>query len=341
MGILNIMNSKIVIQRAALIFVALFLIAGALIIILDWKEMRQVIGQANWLLLAPSFLFTGLSYICLSISMAIVFRIFGIKQDFKYLLRVGFVSNVASTLMNVGGATGVSLQYVLLKRRSLATEDILAASLFQLYFSGLMLIVLLPISLLYILFGRQFSSGTALGFSIATGILIILLIIAGVVVFSARVRVALLRNLGRVVHFITRHKIDTALNDFDNAMTSGATIIRHRPGVLLMLLLVAIGDWVGAITALWFCFAALGTFPGVGTLITGFSLGITAGFISMIPGGLGVQEGSMVGIFTLLGIPGQTTVLAAILFRIVYYFVPFLVSLGFYHRLLRKSSNTQ
>jgi uncharacterized protein (TIRG00374 family) len=335
------MNSKIVIQRAALIFVALFLIAGALIIILDWKEMQQVIGQANWLLLAPSFLFAGLSYICLSISMAIIFRVFGIKQDFKYLLRVGFVSNVASYLMNVGGATGVSLQYVLLKRRGLATEDILAASLFQLYFSGLMLIVLLPISLLYVLFSRQFSSGTALGFSIATGILIILLIIAGVVVFSARVRVALLRNLGRVVHFITRHKIDTALNHFDNAMTRGVTIIRHRPGVLLMLLLVAVGDWVGAVTALWFCFAALGTFSGVGTLITGFSLGITAGFISMIPGGLGVQEGSMVGIFTLLGIPGQTAVLAAILFRIVYYFIPFLISLGFYHRLLRESSTNQ
>ena len=113
-----------VIQRAALIFAALFLIAGALIIALDWKEMRQVIGQANWLLLAPSFLFTALSYICLSISMAIVFRVFGIKQDFKYLLRVGFVSNVASYLMNIGGATGVSLQYVLLKRRGLATEDI-------------------------------------------------------------------------------------------------------------------------------------------------------------------------------------------------------------------------
>ena len=124
-------------------------------------------------------------------------------------------------------------------------------------------------------------------------------------------------------------------------MTRGVTSIRHRPGVLLILLLVAIGDWVGTVAALWFCFAALGTFLGVGTLITGFSLGITAGFISMVPGGLGVQEGSMVGIYTLLGVPVRTAVLAAILFRIVYYFVPFLISLGFYHRLLRESSKTQ
>jgi uncharacterized protein (TIRG00374 family) len=330
------MNSKIVIQRAALIFVALFLIAGALIIALDWKDMRQVIGQANWLLLAPSLFFTGLSYICLSISLAMVFRVFGIKQDFNDLLRIGFVSNVASYLMNIGGATGVSLQYVLLKRRGLATEDILAPSLFQLYFSGLTLVVLLPVSLLYILFSRQLSSGAALGISIATIILVLLLIIASVLVFSSQARGMLLRNLGRVVHFIIRRKIDTALNDFDNAMTRGVTIIRHRPGVLLILLLVAVGDWVGTVAALWFCFAALGTFLGVGTLITGFSLGITAGFISMVPGGLGVQEGSMVGIYTLLGVPVRAAVLAAILFRIIYYFVPFLISLGFFHRLIRE-----
>jgi uncharacterized protein (TIRG00374 family) len=223
----------------------------------------------------------------------------------------------------------------------LATEDILAPSLFQLYFSGLMLVVLLPVNLLYILFSRQLSPGTAMGISIATGFLVLLLIIATVVVFSSRVRGMLLRNLGRVVHFIIRRKIDTALNDFDNAMTRGVTIIRHRPGVILILLLVGVGDWVGAVTAFWFCFAALGIFLGVGTLITGFSLGITAGFISMIPGGLGVQEGSMAGIFTLLGIPGRTAILAAILFRIVYYFVPFLISLGFYHRLLRESSKSQ
>jgi glycosyltransferase 2 family protein len=333
------MNSKIVIQRATLIIVALFVIAGALIIVLDWKEMRQVIGQANWLLLALSFLFTGLSYYCLSLSLAIVFRVFDIKQDFNYLMRVGFVSNVASYLINIGGATGVSLQYVLLKRRGLATEDVLAPSLFQLYFSGLILIVLLPASLVYILFSHQLSPGAAIGISIATGILVLLLIVASIVVFSSRARAKLLRNLGRIVHFIIRRKIDNALSDFDNAMTRGVTIIRHRPRVLWILLLIAVGDWVGTIATLWFCFAALGNFLGVGTLITGFSLSITLGFISMVPGGLGIQDGSMVGIYTLLGIPVRIAFLAAILFRIVYYFVPFLISLGFYHGLLQDSSN--
>jgi uncharacterized protein (TIRG00374 family) len=198
---------------------------------------------------------------------------------------------------------------------------------------------LLPVSLLYILFSRQLSFGTVLGVSIAAGVLILLLVLASAIIFSERFRGALLRNIGRVVHFIIRRDIANALNDFDNAMTRGVTIIRHHPRVLIPLILVAIGDWAGTAIALWFCFAALGTFMGAGTLITGFSLGITAGFVSMVPGGLGVQEGSLAGIYALFGIPIGTAVLAAILFRIVYYFVPFLVSLGFYRRLLRENAS--
>ena len=45
----------------------------------------------------------------------------------------------------------------------------------------------------------------------------------------------------------------------------------------------------------------------------------------------------MAGIYALLGIPISTAVLAVILFRIVYYFLPFLASLGFYRRLLKET----
>jgi len=97
------MNSKIIIQRAALIVVALLVIAGELIIVLDWKEMRQVIGQADWLLLALSFLFAGLSYFCLSVNLAIVFRVFDIKQDFNYLIKVGFAQTLLQSHMAMFG----------------------------------------------------------------------------------------------------------------------------------------------------------------------------------------------------------------------------------------------
>jgi uncharacterized membrane protein YbhN (UPF0104 family) len=70
-------------------------------------------------------------------------------------------------------------------------------------------------------------------------------------------------------------------------------------------------------------------------LIAGFNFGITLTIVSFIPGDLGVQEASMAGVFALFGVPFSQGVLVAILFRVVYYFVPFIVSSAFYWDLLR------
>ncbi len=328
------MNIKMNINKVALTIVILFVIAGVLIVVLDWKEMRLVFGRANWLLLLPPILFTASSYACLSYSLSLIFRIFGINMNFKYLMQIGFVSNVVTYMMNVGGITGVSLELILLKKRGLATEDILAPSLFQLYFSSLVLIALLPIGLFNILATHPLSRVGSFIIIIASCLLILLLVLAGIIVFNSPFRSAVLRRLSRTVRLITRRNITPIFDNFDMAMKRGVAVL-HQPRWLTLLVLLTIMDWASTVTALWFCFYALGSSISLGKLLTGFSLGITAGFISFVPGGLGVQEGSMAGIYALLGEPIQTAIFAAILFRIIYYFLPFAVSLGFYRRLLR------
>jgi uncharacterized membrane protein YbhN (UPF0104 family) len=44
----------------------------------------------------------------------------------------------------------------------------------------------------------------------------------------------------------------------------------------------------------------------------------------------------MAGIFALLGVSFEQAVLAAILFRVLFFILPYLFSLGFYWRLLRE-----
>ena len=55
--------------------------------------------------------------------------------------------------------------------------------------------------------------------------------------------------------------------------------------------------------------------------------------VSMIPGGLGIVEGSMAGIFYLFGVPLEQATLASVLFRVIYYLVPFALSALFARRL--------
>jgi len=98
-----------------------------------------------------------------------------------------------------------------------------------------------------------------------------------------------------------------------------------------------IGDVAAMIAGLSFCFKALGIPVHLGVLITGFNFGITLTVISFIPGDLGVQEASIAGVLAIFGVPFSQGVLAAILFRVLYYFVPFIFSLGFYWSLLKET----
>jgi uncharacterized protein (TIRG00374 family) len=134
---------------------------------------------------------------------------------------------------------------------------------------------------------------------------------------------------------ITHRNVDEQLRDFDSTLSRGTIAIRDRPALLVSLLALVVADWAFSVATLGFCFGALGDPVGAGVLLTGFSIGIVVGLLSMVPGGLGVQEGSMAAVYALLGVPFEQAVVAAVLFRAVYYLTPFLVSLGFYRRLMR------
>jgi phosphatidylglycerol lysyltransferase len=91
------------------------------------------------------------------------------------------------------------------------------------------------------------------------------------------------------------------------------------------------------IAGLAFGFRALAIPVHLGVLVTGFNFGITLTVISFIPGDLGVQEASIAGILAIFGVPFSQGVLGSMLFRVLYYFVPFIFSLGFYWSLLRET----
>jgi uncharacterized protein (TIRG00374 family) len=147
--------------------------------------------------------------------------------------------------------------------------------------------------------------------------------------------------LSKVVRATMHRDIGPSLDEFDATMARGVDALRQRPSFLGLLVGSVAVDWASSAAALWFSFDALGEPLSLGVLLTGFAIGITAGVLSMIPGGLGVQEGSMAGIYALLGVPLQQAVLAAILFRVVYYMIPYVVSLGVYWHLLRRVGRGQ
>ncbi len=319
--------------------VVLGLMALALVVVvaLDWNRVRPVLSQANWHIVLVALILTAFSYLCSSSGFAVLGRAFGLPVPMRRLRMVGFVTMAANNLLTLGGAAGYSVSAVLLKRREVPLKDILAASLFHSYVYFLTGTSLLPVGLAYAILSHRLSGRVEFLLTVMVILVSLLAVAVNLAVLWRAFRKAILRSAAALVRVLTRRDPAAALSGFDESLATGLNLLRQKPGRIVRLAAFVLGDWSLCLAALWFCFAALGGNVHVGTLLSGFFIGIAAGAASMIPGGLGIQEGSMAGIYALLGVPFELALLAAILFRVVYYLVPFAVGLFVYRQAIKET----
>jgi uncharacterized membrane protein YbhN (UPF0104 family) len=102
-------------------------VTGALGLLLDWPEVRRVLGQADWTVSPLALLCTSVSYGCLSYGFAVLSAIFGIRMAQRMLVAIGVVSIALNHLLAAGGVAGHSLRLLLMRPRGIAAGDILAA----------------------------------------------------------------------------------------------------------------------------------------------------------------------------------------------------------------------
>jgi uncharacterized protein (TIRG00374 family) len=119
-------------------------------------------------------------------------------------------------------------------------------------------------------------------------------------------------------------------------------VLRMRPGRLHTFLtetaasvrdterLMVHTDWriVGAIGYLWFdiavlfaCFAAAGQTPPLAAVVLAYQIGYLSNFIP-VPGGIGVLDGSMIGMLVLYGIGGTVATAATLAYHAISLWVP-------------------
>jgi uncharacterized protein (TIRG00374 family) len=330
---LNMTNSRqtIIIGITVLVFVLL----AVLIVFLDWNEVRQITGKAEWWFTIAALLLTGISYSCLSAGYVVVSRVFGIGTGWWELFEVGLVSSALNNMLGFAGAAGHSLRVQLIRGKEIDAGQVLAASIFHSYLNNVMLLLLLAVGLLSLLFSHVVYGGSAIGLGLISVILVASLVVSTAIIFVPWLKSLLLQLTRVIVQIFSHRDITQFLRELDHALVQGLVTLRGRPLELTLLLGLMVSEWAFQAVALWFCFGALGNTPGTGVLLSGFGIGLSAGNLSTIPGGLGVQEASMAGTYALLGIPFAQAALVAILFRVVYDFIPFFISLPLYTRLIR------
>ena len=74
--------------------------------------------------------------------------------------------------------------------------------------------------------------------------------------------------------------------------------------------------------SLYFVLLAARTPIGFGVLLAGFGLPTLLSRVAVIPGGVGLVEGTMIGIFVALGVPAPTAVLVVLAYRVLSFWAP-------------------
>ena len=307
---------------------------GILVVSLDWMDVRGSVAAAEWRPMLAAIAASFLAYACSAYSYALLNRCFGIPLEYRSLLGVGFVSSAMITA--IGGVAGHSLRLLLMVRRGVGTGDALAPSLFHGYLESLIFFALIPGGLAYLALSHPLPESLAFAAGVGALGLGLAFVLTAVVFFVHPVRRVALRLLGLAGWIITRRNLARGLQDFDETLHNGLAQVRQRPLSLLLPVASIATDRALRVAAIWLCFEALGGGVAPEVMVTGFAIGVAAGVMSMVPGGVGVQEGSMAGVYHLLGVSLEQAVLVSLLFRVVYSAIPFGASLPFYWRVLRQ-----
>ena len=324
-------------RKIVVLTVIVSVLLAVLMVVLDWDQVHDIIGKAQWQLALVALLFTIISYFCLSFGYVLANRVFGIRTGWWELFEVGIVSSTLNSILGFAGAAGHSLRVQLVKGKEIDAGEVLAASIFHSYLNNVMLPLLLALGLITLVVSHTVYGGSAVGLGLISGLLVVSLIVSTAIIFVPWLKSRLLHFTTTVWHLFTHRDITPFLTHLDHGLTRGLINLKGRPWELTLLMGMMAGEWAFQAVVIWYCFGALGSAPGLGVLLSGFAIGLFVGNLSWVPGGLGVQEASMAGIYALLGMPFAQAALVAILFRVVFDLVPFFISLPFYARIMRRA----
>lgn len=319
---------------AKIVFAILLLILAA-VLYFDRTEVSDLIFSAHWDRLIWAVVFTGISLFFATGGFYAIGREIKMKIEPGHLFLAGFVTIAINALITSASTAAFSLRIILLKNKDVSAKEIFSASILHSYFNLLAVILLLPFSLFFLLANNRFPVGDKALFIIFGAAMIAIFFFATWIFFDRKTRKAVIDFLVRFTRLFNRKYHGKLFHDFREVLDEDVMSIEKKTPFIIITA-ATIFDWLFTLFTLWVCFWALGINLSFGFILSGFFVGIVIGFVSIIPGGIGIQEGSMAGVYALLGVHFSQAIIAVLLFRVIYYVIPFIPAVILYGGLLKK-----
>ena len=327
-------------RRPVLLVVALGIgvaLLGLLVFLSDGRELLRTASSIQPGLLVLPVILTILSYAAMSRSYQEIADAAGCRLGFVEWLRITFVSNTVNYLVTSAGLSGFAVRMFLLSQRGIPSGRAVLISLVQTFLTNFTLLIFVAIGFATLVLRHDLAPAALGAACVAVTVFIGLLAWAVVLIYHRRLRRRTLLFCADAVHRILRRVAPrwtprrVGLWRFQHNLNEGLEFLFARKDRMVAPAAWITLDWAIAITILWAAFRSVHYPIGIGLVVIGFAVGIILSLVSLVPGGLGVMEGSMTAVFVSLSVPLEPAIVAVLIFRVAYYVVPLVVSLVLFH----------
>jgi uncharacterized protein (TIRG00374 family) len=239
------------------------------------------------------------------------------------VVTAALTGNSVTNILPGGDATGAAIEYRMLSTAGIGTGAVIGGPAATGFIQTGSLLALPVIAVPTVLVGSHVSRGLVhvmyLGVALFAAYTVL-----GVVVFRTDKPIAL---AGRLAQGIRNRALPhrTPLTGLDQKLLSqrdatAASLGRHWK----MAVLLASGRVALDFACLLGVLAATRSDPRPSLVLVAYAATMVVALLPVTPGGLGLVEGSMVGLLVLAGIPAGTAVLSTLGYRILSYWLPIL-----------------
>jgi uncharacterized protein (TIRG00374 family) len=328
-------------RRRRFLFAATLTLGVGLLVLLfvlsDWRKLLHTAAHIRPGVLALPFALTLVSYAAMARSYQGIADVAECRLGFRAWLRITFVSNTANYLVTSAGLSGFALRMYLLARQGVPSNRAVLISLVQTFFTNFTLLLFLLGGLATVVAGGSLRGPELAAAESVVVAFAVILAFAAVLAVHRRLRRRVLFFLADAGHRLLRRIVPrwtpgrVRFWRFQHSLNAGLEFLFARKRRMATPAAWILIDWVLTMAILWAAFRAVNHPIAPGIVVIGFAVGICLSLVSIVPGGLGIMEGSMVAVFHSLGVDYDAALVAVLIFRLAYYALPLLVSLFFFH----------
>jgi len=310
----------------------------------DLQKLAQHLGDVSPTWAVAVLLASAVSYASIGGVLHRLLMGIGHPLRFSTCFKISLLSSTLNYLMSVAGLSGVAAKVYLLSREDIPASRTLSVSIIHGFLTNTIAVLFIYLGFFYLYSGHQLT-GRSQEFGIV--ILLIAFLMTWLTIqtivhegFRKRfwqvviwVAAGACAKIGRS-QWINRERAEAFFENFNESLNM---IMKNRR-VLLVPATLALLDWVTMFLCLKFSFLAINYPVSNSTLMVGFSIGLFTSLFSLTPASIGLMEGGMAGSFYLMGLDYDFALLATLIYRIAYYFLPIIASIFFYKRFFPQTS---